>query len=58
MNVDYSKSQTGLFFLVASGEASVKIEGKEIQLHERKIVFINERIPKHIADITSYLQKW
>ena len=47
MNVDYSKP-TGLFFLVVSGEASVKIEGKEIQLQERKIVFINERIPYNI----------
>ena len=47
MNVDYSKP-TGLFFLVTSGEASVKIEGKEMQLHERKIVFINERIPYNI----------
>lgn len=52
MNVDYSKP-TGLFFLVTSGEASVKIEGKEFQLHERKIVFINERIPYNILSQTN-----
>tara|TARA_Y100000310_G_scaffold59565_1_gene54926 strand:+ start:2766 stop:3206 length:441 start_codon:yes stop_codon:yes gene_type:complete len=52
MNVDYSKP-TGLFFLVTSGEANVKIEGKEFQLHERKIVFINERIPYNILSPTN-----
>lgn len=47
MNIDYSKP-TGLFFLVTSGDASIKIEGKEINLQQRKIVFINERIPYNI----------
>ena len=52
MNVDYTKP-TGLFFLVASGNASVKIEGKTINLQERKIVFINERIPYNILSPTN-----
>ena len=52
MNVDYSKP-TGLFFLVTQGEASVKIEGREFQLHERKIIFINERIPYNILSPTN-----
>ena len=52
MNVDYTKP-TGLFFLVASGNASVKIEGKTINLQKRKIVFINERIPYNILSPTN-----
>ena len=35
MNVDYS-TPTGLFFLVASGEASVKIEAKKYNFKKEK----------------------
>ena len=44
MNVDYSKP-TGLFFLVTSGIAEIRVEGKSFQLNPKKIFFVNERLP-------------
>ena len=44
MNVDYTKP-TGLFFLVTSGSAEIRVEGQNYKLHPRKIFFVNERLP-------------
>lgn len=44
MNVDYT-NPTGLFFLVTSGSAEIRVEGKSFQLNRKKIFFVNERLP-------------
>lgn len=44
MNVDYTKP-TGLFFLVTSGSAEIRVEGQNYKLQPRKIFFVNERLP-------------